>query len=215
MLYGTTTGGGTTNNGTIFEISPDGALSTLYSFCPNGGSSCLDGNAGSAPLVQATNGDLYGTTSNVENDPGSVFKMTLGGALTTVYSFGGIAWEPGPLIQASSGDFYGTTGIGGDTDADCLLFPGLGCGTVFKITPSGALTTLYAFCAQQGCPDGYYPRGALVRTANGDLYGTTEFGGANCVPYGCGTVFRITPAGALTTLYSFCPQQGINCADGY
>jgi uncharacterized repeat protein (TIGR03803 family) len=216
-LYGTTTGGGATNSGTIFEIAPGGAPSTLYSFCPNGGGvSCLDGNAGSAPLVQATNGGLYGTTSAGLNGPGSVFETTQGGALTTVYSFGAIAWEPGPLTQASNGDFYGTTGIGGDADADCLLFPpGLGCGTAFKITPTGTLTTLYAFCAQAGCPDGYYPRGALARTANGDFYGTTEYGGANCAPYGCGTVFKITPEGALTTLYSFCPQQGTDCADGY
>ncbi|HXM45184.1 MAG TPA: choice-of-anchor tandem repeat GloVer-containing protein [Bryobacteraceae bacterium] len=221
MLYGTTTGGGTTNSGTIFEIAPGGTLSTLYSFCPNGGGSeCLNGNAGSAPLVQATNGDLYGTTSAGLNGPGSVFETTPRGALTTVYSFGGTsgggAWEPGPLIQASNGDFYGTTGVGGDTNAACI-FGGAGCGTVFRITPAGVLTILHEFCAQQGCPDGYYPVGGLVQAASGDFYGTTEYGGANCESYpdfGCGTVFKITPGGTLTTLYSFCAQQVLNCVDG-
>jgi uncharacterized repeat protein (TIGR03803 family) len=99
---------------------------------------------------------------------------------------------------------YGTTGYGGTN-------PGLygnGGGTVFKITPSGKLTTLYNFCAQGGCVDGEAPIAGLVQVADGAFYGTTSSGGA----YGYGTVFRITPSGALTTLYSFCAQSG--CTDG-
>lgn len=83
-----------------------------------------------------------------------------------------------------------------------------GCGTVFKITPNGNLTTLYNFCAQSGCVDGSWPEAGLVRAIDGDLYGTTEEGGANSY----GTVFKITPKGSRTTLYSFCANA--NCSDG-
>ena len=81
-------------------------------------------------------------------------------------------------------------------------------GTIFKITPSGTLTTLYNFCSQIGCADGYYPVAGLVQATEGGLYGTTSQGGAGAG----GTVFRITPSGTLTTLYSFCSQR--KCADG-
>jgi uncharacterized repeat protein (TIGR03803 family) len=79
---------------------------------------------------------------------------------------------------------------------------------VFKITPTGTLTTLYSFCAQSGCTDGEYPVAGLVQGTDGNFYGTTPEGGAN----GGGTVFKITPTGTLTTLYSFCAQSG--CTDG-
>jgi uncharacterized protein (TIGR03437 family) len=95
------------------------------------------------------------------------------------------------------------------------------CGTVFKISPSGALTTVYSFCSQgvyPDCPDGLSPMAGLAQATDGDLYGTTEFGGANsCITagtnYGCGTIFKITASGSLTTLYNFCSQTG--CSDGY
>src|SRR6202050_1835401 len=84
-------------------------------------------------------------------------------------------------------------------------------GTIFKITPSGTLTTLYSFCPQSGCTDGEYPYAGLVQATNGDFYGTTDSGGGD----GYGTVFKITPSGTLTTLHSFCPQ-GVypDCTDG-
>jgi len=104
------------------------------------------------------------------------------------------------LVQGTDGDFYGTTQGGGVN---------INYGTVFKITPSGILTTLYSFCSQVLCPDGDQPTGALVQT-NGDFYGTTSYGGAHG-SY-AGTVFKITPNGILTTLYSFCHIVG--CADG-
>jgi uncharacterized repeat protein (TIGR03803 family) len=90
-------------------------------------------------------------------------------------------------------------------------------GTVFKITPSGALTTLYSFCPSYPCTDGANPTAGLVQATNGDFYGTTSQGGANsnysyCEGNGCGAAFKITPSGTLTTLYSFCSQT--NCADG-
>jgi uncharacterized repeat protein (TIGR03803 family) len=173
----------------------------------------FDGTDGGNPfgaLVQATGGNLYGTTDNGANGGGTVFKISPGGALTTLYSFCSQSGctdgqYPSPLVQATGGNFYGTTVSGGANTTGCN---GPSCGTVFKITPGGALTTLYSFCSQSGCPDGANPQAGLVQATNGDFYGTTSSGGAN----GGGTVFKITPSGTLTTLYSFCSQSG--CPDG-
>jgi uncharacterized repeat protein (TIGR03803 family) len=203
-LYGTTYGGGTNNGGTIFKITPHGTLMSLYSFCSQSG--CPDGAEPEAVLVQAANGDLFGTTSGGSFlSYGTIFKFTPGGTLT-LYSFCSQTnctdgASPGAgLVQAASGDLYGTTMNGG------IGTPGNG--TVFKITPSGTLTTLYSFCSQSRCPDGGGPWAGLIQATNGHLYGTTLGGGANDE----GTVFRITPSGTLTTLYSFCSQT--NCKDG-
>ncbi|MGA2590581.1 MAG: choice-of-anchor tandem repeat GloVer-containing protein [Bryobacteraceae bacterium] len=200
-FYGTTDGGGANAAGTVFKITTGGKLTTLYSFCAQSG--CTDGQYPDAGLIQATNGDFYGTTSG-SSGVGTVFKITTGGKLTTLHSFcsqSGCTDGQYPyagLVQATNGDFYGTTSAGGAS----------GHGTVFKITPSGALRTLYSFCSQSGCTDGSGPYAGLIQATNGDLYGTTEYGGA----YGYGTVFEMTPGGTLTTLYSFCAQSG--CTDG-
>jgi uncharacterized repeat protein (TIGR03803 family) len=105
----------------------------------------------------------------------------------------------GHLVQGLDGNFYGTTSKGG-TDSS---------GTVFKITPSGTLTTLYSFCAQTNCTDGAGPLGGAVQATNGSFYGTTAQGGSsiNCNG-GCGTVFEITQTGTLTTLHSFAGTDG-------
>jgi len=205
-LYGTTHSGGANLQGTLFKITPSGALTTVYSFCAE--SECTDGSEPQAGLVLAANGDLYGTTwSGGAIGGGSVFKISNSGKYTTVYSFCSKRSPPnvcmdgvnplGGLVIAASGELYGTTSDGG-----------AGYGTIFKLTTDGALTTLYSFCSQVNCNDGYYPRGALVQATNGDFYGTTSFGGAN----GRGTVFKITPSGVLTTLHSFCAET--NCTDG-
>ena len=214
-LYGTTLeGGATIYNGAAFKITPSGTLTRIYSFCSkveNG--ECADGLNPVGGLVQAGNGDFYGTTygGGAGCSPGgcgTVFKITPGGTLTTLHNFcseSGCADGEIPqagLIQATNGYLYGTTSGAGTASP----------GTVFKMTPSGALTTLYTFCAEAGCTDGENPVAGLVQAANRDLYGTTEAGGANCAPSGCGTVFKITPSGTLTTLYSFCAQSG--CTDG-
>src|ERR1022692_2359992 len=197
-LYGTTFVGGTNSAGTIFKITPGGTLATLYSFCPQ--TNCTDGAEPEAGLFQAANGDLYGTTyfggTNGQGTvfkitQGTVFKITQGGTLTTLYSFCSQTnctdgATPGAgLVQAANGDLYGTTYFGGTNG-----------GTVFKITPGGTLTTLYNFCSQTNCTDGTGPLAGLVQAANGDLYGTTYFGGTNG-----GTVFKITPGGARKRLY--------------
>jgi uncharacterized repeat protein (TIGR03803 family) len=122
---------------------------------------------------------------------------------TTLFRFDGTdgTSPQGALVQATNGEFYGTTEAGGAHNY----------GTVFKITPSGTLTTLHSFCSQSDCTDGEGPGGALVQATSGDFYGTTCCGGAN----GDGTIFKITPSGTLTTLYSFCSQGGSLCTDGF
>jgi uncharacterized repeat protein (TIGR03803 family) len=220
-LYGTAFAGGANDGGTIFKITPGGILTTLYNFCSQGGSSCTDGALPLAGLVQATDGDFYGTTleggandKHLCNDGfgggcGTIFKTTPAGVLTTLYSFcsqSGCTDGANPLaglVQATDGNFYGTTQSGGAN-----LCGGYGCGTVFKITPGGMLTTLHTFCSESGCADGANPLAGLVQATDGNFYGTTQSGGAN----GSGTVFKITPSGTLTTLHTFCSES--RCADG-
>jgi len=176
-------------------------FTVLYSF--GGGP---DGN-GPNELIQATNGDFYGTTfASGANGYGTVFKITPSGKLTTLYSFcsqtnctDGANPLTG-LIQSTNGDFYGVTQAGGSC-----------CGTVFKITPSGTFTTIYNFCSQTNCTDGEDPYGGLIQPTEGDLYGTITGGGTGTE----GTVFKITPGGTLTTLYSFCANGAPpDCTDG-
>jgi uncharacterized repeat protein (TIGR03803 family) len=163
------------------------------------------GNDGANPyagLVQATDGNLYGTTIDGGlNGGGNVFKITLGGKVTSIYDFCSAPnctdgqYPVTVLVQGTDGNFYGTTQSGGTEG---------GFGTVFKITPAGTLTTLHSFSGY----DGAAPYGSLVLAANGNFYGTTNVGTAN----GSGSVFTITPSGGLTTLYNFCSKIG--CSDG-
>lgn len=194
-FYGTTSAGGANGYGTVFEITPGGMLTTLHSF-----DFSTDGAYPNVALVQAVNGSLYGTTSGGgANDNGTVFKITAGGALTTLHNFNYSIDGAGPsgaLVQAANGILYGTTSGGGAN----------GAGTVFKITPSGTLTTMYSF----GLTDGANPVAGLIQANDGNLYGTTSGGGAN----GYGTVFTITPAGALTTLHSFDSTDGAHPVAG-
>jgi uncharacterized repeat protein (TIGR03803 family) len=214
-FYGTTYGGGAEPRvGTVFKITPGGALTTLYSFCAQ--ANCTDGQQPYAGLVRGSDGNFYGTTleggSNTgcslgSGTCGTVFRITPGGALTTLYSFcaqhgctdGGNPYAG--LVQASDGNFYGTT-FGRGVN---------GYGTVFKITPAGALTSLYSFCSQTNCADGEYPQSGLVQASDGNFYGTTPEGGGGQYHQG-GTIFKITSSGTLTTLYNFCSQPA--CADG-
>jgi uncharacterized repeat protein (TIGR03803 family) len=195
-LYGTTYDGGAFGAGTLFTITPGGTLATLYSFCAE--SDCRDGRWPTAPLIQATDGNFYGTTyAGGASGKGTVFKITPSGTLTTLYSFcsqnGCVDGDEsyGGLVQATDGNFYGTAFLGG----------AYGYGTIFKITPTGVLTTLHSFCAptQYSCPDGGWLAAGLIQATDGNLYGTTLGGGA----YTWGTVFRITLSGAFTRLYSF------------
>jgi uncharacterized repeat protein (TIGR03803 family) len=187
-FYGTTDSGGAKGSGTVFKMTPEGTLTTLYSFCsqPN----CVDGFSPGTALVQATDGNFYGTTSGY---PGTVFEITPEGTLTTLYTFGGHhGYLPlAGLVQATDGNFYGTTSAGGAVNY----------GTVFKITPEGALTTLHSFDGD----DGEAPYGGLVEATNGNLYGTTSASSKN---HGYGTVFEITLTGKLTTIHVFDGSDG-------
>ena len=232
-FYGTTGGGGAHRLGTVFKIAPSGTLTTIYSFCA-GGPPCSDGQIPESALVQGTDGNFYGTTlyggsnsSCMYTDNayscGTIFKITPSGSLTTLHSFnstdgflGDTAGSAQGLVQGTDGNFYGTSPLGG-ANQGCGNGTGGGCGTLFKITPGGAFTLLYNFCSQPNCTDGFYPLTTLVQGTDGNLYGTTAFGGSGhycgISPGGCGTVFKITPTGTLTTLYSFCPG-GDPCPDG-
>lgn len=210
-FYGTTSGGTPESGavppyGTVFEITSAGVLTTLHSFCAQG--SCTDGAFPYAPLVQTSNGNFYGTTSTDGAGNGfgggTIFEISPSGTFNTVYKFqspNGFSPVAG-LIQGSDGNLYGTT-AGGGTNGE---------GTVFKTTLSGTLTTLYSFCASPGCPDGSLPFGGLVQATDGNLYGTNYSGGNAKV--GGGTLFEITTAGTLTTLYKFCSQGAGACTDG-
>jgi uncharacterized repeat protein (TIGR03803 family) len=212
-FFGTTYTGGSNDGGTVFRIDMKGRLKTVYSFCSQTG--CADGSSPYAGLLQAPSRNFYGTTeSGGAASAGSVFKLTPSGTLSVLHSFDGSdGFTPyAGLVRAPGGNFYGTTG-GSGSGATIS-------GTVFKVTPAGKLTTLHQFCSKTNCTDGANPWGVLVEAKDGNFYGTTAAGGTHVCKtrgqekIGCGTVFRITPNGKLTTLYNFCSQGGNNCTDG-
>ena len=180
-LYGTTTiGGGPRDSGTVFKITLSGTLTTLHDFDYTD-----EGASPSGTLVQASDGNFYGTTyTGGTSNAGTVFKMTPSGTLTTLYNFcsqAGCADGSVPyagLVQASDGNFYGTTYNGGGAN---------NAGTIFAITPSGSLSTLYRFCSQTNCTDGANPYAGLIQTPDGKFYGATKQGGTN----NSGTVFSL------------------------
>ena len=201
-LYGTTSVDGVNGlGGTVFKITPRGTLTTLHSFCAV--TSCADGFAPNAGLIQGTDGNFYGTArAGGSSDYGTIFKITPAGKLTTLHSFDNTdgAYPEAALVQVPDGDFYGTTSEYG----------AYGGGTVFRFSAiTGKLTTLHSFCALSRCADGYRSFSALVRGTDGNFHGTTQGGGPN----GGGTVFKITPRGTRTTIYSFCALT--SCADGF
>ena len=205
-FYGTTSGGpgpgDTQFYGTVFRITPGGSLSNLWVF--SGGD---DGAFTSAPLVQGSDGFFYGTTQNGGTSGwGNIFRVSPVGALTNLVSFDP---PPGPslpyagLVQGADGNFYGTTGYGGNTNGGVLA--AYGRGTIFRMTPGGIITNLHSFNGA----DGWAPYAGLVQGTDGNFYGTTFVGGtsSNC-PNGCGTVFRMSQTGSLTTLWSFSKTDG-------
>ena len=168
------------------------------------------GNSPSALLNAG--GNFYGTTANGgKSNVGTVFALNSQGTLTSLYSFNhntsdGRNPTIGPLVRDRAGNLYGTTQFGGDQH--CVVFGRPGCGTVFKLSPTGKETILHSFSGVPG--DGATPLAGLTMDAAGNLYGTTYSGGTGCTGIGCGTVYKITPSGTETVLYSF-----TGGADGY
>src|SRR3954468_21571575 len=188
-FYGTTSFG-LSSAGTVFKITPGGTVTTIHKF-----SSATDG-ASPGKLIQGSDGNFYGTTeSGGPNGRGTAFKVTPTGTFTVLKAFASsAAGYPGgvALVQASDGNFYGTSVTGGTSN-----------GLVFQLTPAGAYTVLYSFT---GDTDGASPEAPLIVGADGNLYGTTSagaVGGNGAIFRGGGTVFKITLAGALTTVGRF------------
>jgi uncharacterized repeat protein (TIGR03803 family) len=201
-FYGTTTGGGTYNQGTVFEISPDGQETVLWSF--TGGTGGVAGSVdGSSPngLVLASDGNLYGTTTfGGATNNGVVFRITPQGAEQPLYSFqGGPGDGANPqaaLVQGSDGSLYGTTEAGGSNYS----------GTIFRSTLSGAVTLLHSFGVTADGSDASFPLANLIQASDGNFYGTSLSGGT----YNVGAVFRYDPvAGAESVLYSFSGDGGV------
>jgi uncharacterized repeat protein (TIGR03803 family) len=200
-FYGTTTYGGAYGDGAIFEITPSGQESLLHSFNANAN----DGYSPGSGVIQASDGNLYGTTpgngSNINQSFGAVFMVTLSGQESLVYTFKGLTVADGQLpeaglIQGVDGNFYGTTSEGG---------AGIS-GTVFELTPAGVETVLSNFNAGGSTSvNGYSPSASLVQGSDGNLYGINNLGG----PYNVdGTVFKVTPQGVTSLVYGFGAQTG-------
>ena len=197
-------------------VTPAVAYSIIATFSPL---------AGPNPLIQGTDGVLYGTaqgggyyanftSANCYNyGCGGVFSVTTLGGFTDLHDFAGAdGGEPGigeSLVQGQDGGFYGTTSVGGSNQT-CVFNGGItACGTVFRIDSAGGLTTLHSFSGQ----DGAFPVGGLVAGSDGSFYGTTSGGGdpASCTNYqtpGCGTLFKIDSTGNFTSLHLFEGTEG-------
>ena len=208
-FYGTTSGAYYYGMGTVFKVTTNGTLTTLVSFNFTNGQ-------GPRSLVQGTDGSFYGTTvgGGITNSVyyngmagmGTVFKVTTNGTLTALVSFNftnGAAPCGGP-VQGTDGNFYGTTTEGGITNSAL----GSGMGTVFQLTTNGTLSTLLYFNGTNGVNPSI---GGLVQGTDGNFYGTT-MGSYTGETYGGGTIFRTTPNGILTTLFTF--ESGLVCRYG-
>jgi uncharacterized repeat protein (TIGR03803 family) len=200
-FYGTTALGGANSKGTAFKIDAAGTLTTLHSFS----GFPTDGAVPTAGLVQDNLGIFHGTTaSGGLFYQGTVFGMTSSGLTLVLHSFNSFLGEgavpTAGLVQGTDGNFYGTTASGGEHFH----------GTVFRITPAGALTVLHSFSGYPG--EGAVPFAGLVQGSDGNFYGTTAVGGVHFK----GTVFNIDAAGSLTTLHSFSgsPAEGANPVAG-
>jgi uncharacterized repeat protein (TIGR03803 family) len=199
LFYGTTELGGSNAAGTVFSMTPDGALNSIYSFAGSN-----DSVGPFTALARDAEGNFYGASSNnTAPTDGNIFKMAPDGLPATLYTFpssGGLngAWPSGALTLGADGNFYGMTTNGGAYTN----------GSFFRLTPEGLLTNLYSFT---GGPDGYLPIGQLAQGTDGNFYGVTEFNHIQGYLF-YGTMFKMTPGGALTTLYAL--NGDVNYTDG-
>ena len=202
-LYGTAAGGGTgtcgSGYGVVFELSPTGTLTVLYTF--TGGA---DGGTPQASLFRDRSGNLYGTTSQGgAANAGTVFEIPFGGAETVLYSFTGGSDGAHPtsgVVRDASGNLYGTAVNGGSSACTG------GCGVVYTISSTGTESTLYGFL---GGTEGMFPYGSLTYSVNGTLYGTTSvLSGSGTCEAGCGTVYSLTTTGTHNIIHAFNGSDG-------
>jgi uncharacterized repeat protein (TIGR03803 family) len=198
-FYGTTYDYGAYGNGTVFQLTPGGTLTTLHAFSPvvTPDYTNFDGANPLGELVEGPDGNFYGTTSSggTNGDWGTVFKITPAGTFTTLHSFSGLLDGGNPyggLALGTDGSFYGTTYTGG------AVTHGDPYGTIFRITTNGTLTTLHSFNENNGDGDG--ARAGLLLASDGNFYGTTLDN----------TVFEMTPDGTFTTLHTFSGPDGLS-----
>jgi uncharacterized repeat protein (TIGR03803 family) len=210
-FYGTTQYGGSYKQGTVFKITSSGTFSNLLSF--SGVSGPYPGANPAGDLIPGANGVLYGTTeSGGASNCGTIFEVTTNGGFVSLVSFTGtngpcLGESPAAgLVWGANGNLFGTTQYGGTND----LVNGPD-GTIFEVTANGVFTSLISFSGANGPWLGANPSGTLVADTNGNLYGTTQYGGTNdSINSGDGTVFRITSAGVFTSLFSFNTTNGAN-----
>jgi uncharacterized repeat protein (TIGR03803 family) len=185
-LYGTTFFGGASNDGAVFEVTTSDQELVLHSFAgpPS------DGAIGYAGLVHDLEGDLFGVTvDGGADEDGTIFELSGTGSDKILHSFTGTPdgrFPHGDLAFDDAGNLYGTTLNGG---ADSR-------GMIFKVTAAGLESALYSFL---GAPDGQSPIAGVFRDSQGNLYGTTQFGGK----FGFGSVYVLSGTGQETVLYSF------------
>ncbi len=187
-LYGTTTYGGGADLGVVYKVDATGHETVLHSF-----TGAADGGHPNAGLILDAKGNLYGTTVNSGvGFAGVVFRMDPMGNETVLHSFSGEdGVEPyGGVIGDGAGNLYGTTFYGGASDN----------GVVYKLDAKGKETVLYNFTAG---PDGGEPQAGVIRDAEGNLYGTTLFGGTGDCPFGCGVVYKLDATGQESVLHAF------------
>jgi uncharacterized repeat protein (TIGR03803 family) len=189
-LYGTSEGPG---NGTVFEVGVDGQFSVLYGF-----EGTPDGSMPYDSLITDGDGNFYGTTwGGGYYGAGSVFKVAVSGRdilETVLHSFGGKSGDGGgsfaSLARDAAGNLFGVADYGGTYSL----------GSVFEVTSSGEESVLHSF---GGAGDGTNPLASMVLDAQGNLYGTTAAGGSAACEFGCGTIFKLNPAGKEEVLYRF------------
>lgn len=180
-FYGATYLGGKSGNGTIFRFTPPGTLTVLHNF-----TGASDGKNPIGAPVQGKDGNLYGVTVS-----GAAYRIALPSGTFKHLSANPPGGTYAPLYLASDGNLYGTSWNGGT----------YGYGSVFRISTTGAMTTVYSFT---GGSDGNDPLSPLTQAADLNLYGTTKQGGSN----GVGNLFQLSLSGQLTSLYSFDPPGG-------
>jgi len=190
------------HRGAILKLTPSGEFSILYSFCAQRG--CPDGSYPFTPIL-GSDGNFYGTTQEGGShyEGGTVFKMTLAGELTTLYTFCTTkecpdGASPEGILQASDGNLYGMAGGGGIGSQ----------GTIFRVSTTGEFTKLHDFCSAANCADGYNQFSPPIQGNDGNLYGATYAGGS----HSAGLLYKLTLAGEYRIIYDFCSLS--NCADG-